>query len=163
MTLLGYRPTVVCARPPERELFQRLLHQCRSMGIPVEFQMPSAEQAETEYSLVVDALFGFSFRPPVRAEYAAMMSLLRTIELPIASIDIPSGWHVEHGPDDATAADFQPTLLISLTAPKLCARRFTGAHHYLGGRFVPPSLAAKYALNLPAYPATESCVRLEAQ
>ncbi|KAJ1640873.1 YjeF N-terminal domain-containing protein [Pavlovales sp. CCMP2436] len=51
-------------------------------------------------------------------------------------------------------------VLISLTAPKGCARGFMGAH-YLGGRFVPPEIAAKYALEgLPAYPGAEQVVRL---
>jgi NAD(P)H-hydrate epimerase len=31
-------------------------------------------------------------------------------------------------------------MLVSLTTPKLCARQFAGAHHYLGGRFVPPQV-----------------------
>lgn len=30
-----------------------------------------------------------------------------------------------------------PSMLISLTAPKLCANYFNGKH-FLGGRFVPP-------------------------
>lgn len=77
------------------------------------------------------------------------------------SIDIPSGWHVENGPTaDDDDNHFQPALLVSLTAPKLCARHFHGQHHYLGGRFVPPGVAHKYALNLPDYPGTVTCVRL---
>ncbi|CAN0505864.1 unnamed protein product, partial [Scytosiphon promiscuus] len=39
-------------------------------------------------------------------------------------------------------------------------RFFEGPHHFLGGRFVPPGIATKYALELPAYPGTEQCVRL---
>lgn len=68
---------------------------------------------------------------------------------------------MEDGPSPPTeAAAIRPDLLISLTAPKLCARFFAGRHHYLGGRFVPQALADKYALNLPAYPDLEQCVRL---
>lgn len=73
------------------------------------------------------------------------------------SIDIPSGWHVENGPTKGINS-IAPELLISLTAPKLCAHHFIGKYHYLGGRFVPPSLQQKYQLDLPAYPGTESCV-----
>lgn len=46
-------------------------------------------------------------------------------------------------------------------APKLCAQRFRGPHHFLGGRFVPPSIVSKYELKLPAYPGTSMCVRIE--
>lgn len=72
------------------------------------------------------------------------------------SIDIPSGWNVEKGPIDDFA--LSPELLISLTAPKLCATKFNGKYHYLGGRFVPPALQEKYQLDLPEYPGTETCV-----
>lgn len=47
-----------------------------------------------------------------------------------------------------------------MTAPKLCARKFTGSHHFLGGRFVPPSIVDKFRLHLPPYPGTSMCVRI---
>ena len=53
-----------------------------------------------------------------------------------------------------------PALLISLTAPKVCARHFEGRFHYLGGRFVPPAVQEKYRLNLPPYPTLDSVVEL---
>lgn len=49
---------------------------------------------------------------------------------------------------------------VSLTAPKLCSKRFCGPHHFLGGRFVPPSIVEKYNLKLPPYPGTSMCVRI---
>jgi hypothetical protein len=41
---------------------------------------------------------------------------------PIVSVDIPSGWDVEAG--DAGGDGLRPAVLVSLTAPKLCAKRF---------------------------------------
>lgn len=84
------------------------------------------------------------------------------------SIDIPSGWHVENGPQEIEDSEnhqniiqpIQPELLISLTAPKLCANHFNGKYHYLGGRFVPPTLQQKYEMNLIEYPGTETCVAI---
>lgn len=58
----------------------------------------------------------------------------------LVAIDCPSGWHVEDG--DASGEGLRPDMLISLTAPKRGARHFDGAHHYLGGRFVPPAIKA---------------------
>lgn len=63
---------------------------------------------------------------------------------------------MEKGPIDDSS--LSPELLISLTSPKLCAKKFHGKYHYLGGRFVPPSLQEKYQLDLPEYPGTETCV-----
>lgn len=83
------------------------------------------------------------------------------------SIDVPSGWLVESGPqplEDSQTNRFikpiKPELLISLIAPKLCAKHFVGKSHFLGGRFVPPSLEDKYKLNLMEYPDTECCVKI---
>ena len=61
-------------------------------------------------------------------------------------------------PEDTKS--IQPECLISLTAPKLCAKLFKGKTHWLGGRFVPQDLAKKYELCLPPYPGTEPCVEI---
>lgn len=91
--------------------------------------------------------------------YSEQLSSINFLSLWPNSIDIPSGWHVEEGPTSGSDA-IAPELLISLTAPKLCARHFQGKHHYLGGRFVPPTLQQKYQLDLPTYPGTETCVEI---
>ena len=41
--------------------------------------------------IIVDALFGFSFKPPVRPAFEATLVKLSTTQTPVASIDIPSG------------------------------------------------------------------------
>ncbi|XP_019566737.1 NAD(P)H-hydrate epimerase isoform X2 [Rhinolophus sinicus] len=109
------------------------------------------------YELVVDAIFGFSFKGDVREPFRSILGVLSGLTVPIASIDIPSGWDVEKG----NPGGIQPDLLISLTAPKKSATHFTGRYHYLGGRFVPPALEKKYQLNLPPYPDTECVHRLQ--
>ena len=43
----------------------------------------------------------------------------------VVSIDIPSGWDVENGPPKDCAV-ISPDTLISLTAPKFCAKYFQG-------------------------------------
>ena len=68
--------------------------------------------------------------------------------VPVASIDIPSGWSVNAGQQETGLR--APDVLISLTVPKLCAQHFTGAH-YVGGRFVPPQLAAVLNFALPDF------------
>lgn len=76
----------------------------------------------------------------------------------IISVDIPSGWHVEEG--DVCDEGIEPDMLVSLTAPKLCAKMFRGPHHFLGGRFVPQSIIDKFKLKLPSYPGTSMCVQI---
>lgn len=157
LRLFGFHPSVYYPVQKAVPLYTRLAHQCRLMGVTVEEQPPADM---SRFGLVVDALFGFSFRPPVRPQMEPAMQLLKAGSpdtYSVCSIDVPSGWHVEEGPADAGAV--QPDLLVSLTAPKLCAKFFKGAH-YLGGRFVPPSLAKKYALSLPEFPGTDCVVQL---
>ena len=48
-----------------------------------------------------------------------------------------------------SASGLKPHVLVSLTAPKLGSRGFAGPH-YLGGRFVPPALAAELGFELAA-------------
>lgn len=43
------------------------------------------------YELVVDAIFGFSFKGDVREPFRSILSVLNGLTVPIASIDIPSG------------------------------------------------------------------------
>lgn len=84
--------------------------------------------------VILDAIFGFSFKPPVRAPFDSALSLIGSSGLPIVSVDIPSGWDVERG--NESGLGFNPDVLISLTAPKEGVRDFKG-RHFLGGRFVP--------------------------
>ena len=95
---------------------------------------------------------------PVRPNFQDVMSKISEVKIPVASIDVPSGWDVEQG--DIHGTHLNPDFLISLTAPKLCSTSFRGRFHYLGGRFVPRPLSEKYHLQLPAYPGLNTFVRL---
>ncbi|XP_034247329.1 NAD(P)H-hydrate epimerase [Thrips palmi] len=158
LKLFGFSPSVYYPKRTDKPLYENLLHQCLAMDIPVIENAPTADLLNSSYNLIVDALFGFSFKPPVRPLFVPILEALRNTESPICSIDIPSGWDVEKGCPES--GGIQPEMLISLTAPKQCALFFKGKHHFLGGRFVPPSLAQKYQLNLPDYPGTDCCVKL---
>jgi NAD(P)H-hydrate epimerase len=51
---------------PSKELFTNLVTQCTKMGLSFVESMPEQDELDQKYSLAVDALFGFSFKPPVR-------------------------------------------------------------------------------------------------
>ncbi|OWA50570.1 NAD(P)H-hydrate epimerase [Hypsibius exemplaris] len=156
LQLFGYSPVIFYPKPTDKELYRRLVTQCEKMDI--EFVKNAPTSHDNSFHLVVDALFGFSFKPPVRPEFQPIIKFLKDTKIPICSIDIPSGWDVEKG--DSDGAGIAPALLVSLTAPKLCAKSFHGPHHWLGGRFVPRALEEKYQLNLPPYPGTDCIVKL---
>ena len=102
--------------------------------IPPSTETSPLQNALKETDVILDAIFGFSFKPPVRAPFDAALTLISDSKLPIVSVDIPSGWDVEKG--NAAGVGLNPDVLISLTAPKEGARGFKG-RHFLGGRFVP--------------------------
>ncbi|XP_051811432.1 NAD(P)H-hydrate epimerase [Acanthochromis polyacanthus] len=156
LKLFGYEPSILYPKRPNKPLFQGLTTQCQKMEIPFLTEMPEAEVVDEAYNLVVDAIFGFSFKGAVREPFGSILDVLKKTTVPVASIDIPSGWDVEQGSADG----LQPDMLISLTAPKKSASMFRGRYHFLGGRFVPPGLEKKYELNLPQYPGTDCVLQL---
>lgn len=156
LKMFGYSPKIYYPKRTDKQLFKNLVTQCEKMNIPFLDEMPSSAKIDSDYNLIVDAIFGFSFKGNARPPFGDALSTLAQVTIPICSVDIPSGWHVEQGNPEGIKPDF----LISLTAPKLCAKHFNGRYHYLGGRFVPDSLAQKYNLSLPDYPETEPCMLL---
>ena len=129
----------------------------------------------------VDCVFGFSFNPEggVRAPFDDVLKQMGALGRPIVACDIPSGWDVENGRPTKEGAIFvEPSTLVSLTAPKMCARFLNGQvddvakekreqqgkqaanagvpkqykRHYLGGRFVHPELARSHGFEALAYP-----------
>ncbi|KAF0521751.1 NADPH-hydrate epimerase [Gigaspora margarita] len=148
----GYEPNIFYPKQTKNELYQRLITQCNNLDIPFTNNLPDQLK---QNDLVVDAIFGFSFTGEIRAPFDQVIQELKETKLPIASIDIPSAWDVEKG--NISGHGFTPAMLISLTAPKLCAKQYNGVH-FLGGRFVPPKLEKKYDLQLPLYPGTEQVI-----
>ncbi|KAF0928430.1 hypothetical protein E2562_003246 [Oryza meyeriana var. granulata] len=162
----GYKLSVCYPKRTPKPLYSGLCTQLESLAtlfVPVE---DLTENLSEEFDIIIDAMFGFSFHGTPRPPFDDLINRLVSLSVignsakrpAIVSVDIPSGWHVEEG--DVNGGGFKPDMLVSLTAPKLCAKKFTGPHHFLGGRFVPPPILSKYKLHLPPYPGTSMCVRI---
>jgi len=147
----GYSPDVFYPKKIFNNLFDRLIHQCAESDIPIlkNGEIEKNPTITQNYDIIVDALFGFSYKPPTERDFIYIIDMLKNATIPICSIDIPSGWDVESGPP--AEGGIKPEMLISLTAPKICASKFKGKFHYLGGRFVPKKLELEHDLNLPKY------------
>ncbi|KAJ6584024.1 YjeF N-terminal domain-containing protein [Mycena vulgaris] len=156
LSMFGYKPTIYMPKPGSKDIYQRLHTQCNNMKIPTLDNGDEALRTALKSSdVIMDAIFGFSFKGPIRAPFDAALPLLSASGLPIVSVDIPSGWDVEAG--NEAGVGLNPDVLVSLTAPKEGVRLFRG-QHFLGGRFVPRTLEEKFQLNLPAYPGFEQIV-----
>ncbi|KAF9465264.1 YjeF N-terminal domain-like protein [Collybia nuda] len=158
--MFGYQPTIYMPKPGSKDHYKRLQIQCDNMKIPT---LPPSSDVEAlkrvlgSSDVILDAIFGFSFKGPIRSPFDSTLPLLTESKLPIVSVDIPSGWDVERG--NAEGVGLNSDVLVSLTAPKEGVRHFTG-RHFLGGRFIPKSLEGKYELNLPHYPGFDQIVEL---
>ncbi|KAF8588565.1 YjeF N-terminal domain-like protein [Ramaria rubella] len=157
LAMFGYQPTIYLPKPGKKDIYQRLHTQCNNMAIPT-INSESDLKANLEKSdVILDAIFGFSFQPPIRAPFDTALQLITASKLPIVSVDVPSGWNVEAGNDGGVG--LQPGVLISLTAPKQGVRDYKG-RHFLGGRFISKGMEKKYELNLPEYPGYDQIVEL---
>lgn len=147
LCMFGFNVSVVC--PVNR--FAGLTRQLEA------FRVPFLSEVDTSSAIVVDALFGFSFRgPTIRAPFPAVISAINSAQdAHVISVDVPSGWDVDKGNTAPGCGVRIPDALISLTAPKLCAKALgKDTVHYVGGRFVPDALCEELNIRLPAYEGT---------
>ena len=144
----GYQPTIFYPKPTKKDIYERLITQLRNLDVPFTDDFV-ASLAVTDH--IIDAIFGFSFSGEVRDPFRGVIATLEGTQVPVLSVDVPSSWHIEDGPPlEGPGAKFMPQCLISLTAPKPLVSQFRGTH-FVGGRFLPSSVAKKYGLQLPRY------------
>ncbi|KAL7948447.1 YjeF N-terminal domain-containing protein [Trichoderma barbatum] len=135
----------------------RLAKQLEDLEVPFVDDFPTAMKS-TDH--IVDAIFGFSFSGEVREPFPAVIKSLQETKIPVTSVDAPSSWDIENGPPKTgLGSSFMPTALVSLTAPKPLVNHFTG-RHFVGGRFVSPSIAKKYNFDVPPYQGVDQVVEI---
>jgi NAD(P)H-hydrate epimerase len=84
LALMKYEPYIYYPKQTANTLYENLTHQCKSMGIHFFNNCPDLQYANTEFGLIVDGLFGFSFKPPVRETFVPIIDLLKQTTVPIA-------------------------------------------------------------------------------
>ncbi|KAJ3731169.1 YjeF N-terminal domain-containing protein [Lentinula guzmanii] len=155
--MFGYTPTIFMPKPGSKDIYQPM-RQYEDQDYPPSNDTSALRDALSSSNVILDAIFGFSFKGPIRSPFDSALPLLSGSRLPIVSVDIPSGWDVEEG--NVEGVGLQPDVLVSLTAPKLGVRSFNG-RHFLGGRFIPKTLEEKFELNLPEYPGSDQILELK--
>lgn len=148
LSLRGYNPTIYYPKPSKGPLYDGLQTQLKALRLPIVSSEDDLRNAFDSTHVVVDALFGFSFKPPVREQFLPVMDLLSSTKKKVIAVDIPSSWSVDNGPLEGST--YFPQVLISLTAPKTSANFFKG-RHFIGGRFVTEEFAQKHGFAVPPY------------
>jgi NAD(P)H-hydrate epimerase len=145
LTFFGFDCVVLYPKRSSKKHFVNLVKQCEDVGITFVDEFPP----EANFDAIVDAIFGFSFkgapREPFKTALEQMQDIQTSRNIPVISVDVPSGWNVDEG--DVAKTGFLPQVLVSLTTPKESSRGFPG-RHFVGGRFLPPKLAEKYNIKV---------------
>ncbi len=105
-----------------------------------------AEENES-YCCILDGIFGYSFKGPIKPELANVFDFLKETAIPIFSIDVPSGWDIEKGNIYET---FTPKANISLGCVKTSMEGYKGVH-YFADHFMPRKLLASFGVTNPLY------------
>ena len=85
----------------------------------VEIENEDGLRAALEDSaLVLDAVVGTGFKPPLRGLAAVAQRLLAGREVPVVAVDLPSGWDADSMEEKAEGA-FRADAVVTFAAPKL--------------------------------------------
>lgn len=162
-------------KSPFAALYVRLVRQLEHEGVRVVETMDDfplsvstcddKEASKDAFDLIIDAMFGFGFKGPVRQPFDSLIQWINASSIPVLCVDIPSGWDVALGPVKDQLCIASPSVIVSLMAPKTCMRflcnttevsdhldRPSSSYscvHFLGHPNVPRTMQSKYNLRLP--------------
>jgi NAD(P)H-hydrate epimerase len=118
---------VLLARPEDlqaeprgayEQLPQRLQQTLFTIGSEDDLSHSPFEQLLAEADLILDAILGTGFHPPLRGIAAALKNKLADHPAPAVSVDLPTGWDADSTAMSAPDA-FRSDAVVTFTAPKL--------------------------------------------
>jgi NAD(P)H-hydrate epimerase len=68
--------------------------------------------------LLIDAVVGSGFRPPLRGLASAAREIVNWLTIPVVAVDVPSGWDADSMEQTVEGA-FRADAVVTFTAPKL--------------------------------------------
>ena len=71
-----------------------------------------------EADLIVDAVVGTGFKPPLRGAAATVRDALAKVRMPVVAVDLPSGWDAD-SQDETFEGAYRADAVVTFTAPKL--------------------------------------------
>ncbi|MGA8089946.1 MAG: NAD(P)H-hydrate dehydratase [Terracidiphilus sp.] len=77
-----------------------------------------AHRAALVTDLIIDAVLGTGFKPPMKGMALAALEWARTSEAPFLSVDLPSGWPADATTSKLAEDTFPSDAVITFTAPK---------------------------------------------
>ena len=83
-----------------------------------EWEAEGLAELLAEADLVVDAMFGTGFRPPLRGMASVVRAALEQVQVPVIAVDLPSGWDADSYTETEEGA-CRADAVVSFTAPKV--------------------------------------------
>jgi ADP-dependent NAD(P)H-hydrate dehydratase / NAD(P)H-hydrate epimerase len=79
---------------------------------------PHGRSVLVNADLLLDAVVGTGFKPPLRGVAAALRDRVKELDVPIVAVDLPSGWDADSR-EFSSADAFPANAVVTFTAPKL--------------------------------------------
>ncbi len=70
-----------------------------------------------EAELLVDAVVGTGFKPPLRGLAAVLRGMIEGLDVPVVAVDLPSGWDADSMEQEVEGA-YRADAVVTFTAPK---------------------------------------------
>ena len=99
-------------------MFERLPLQPTIADNPAEFVLQVLPQSLVNCDLIVDALLGTGFQPPVKGLYADAISAINRSGKPVVAVDIPSGADSDAMTEQAGDGIARAGAIVTFTAPR---------------------------------------------
>ena len=77
------------------------------------------------YDLIVDAIFGTGFQPPVKGEIGDLINEINASKVDVISVDIPSGLSADTG--EVFSPSIKAKITVTFQFPKICHVLFPAA------------------------------------
>ncbi|HEX3966572.1 MAG TPA: NAD(P)H-hydrate epimerase, partial [Edaphobacter sp.] len=71
-----------------------------------------------EAGLLLDAVVGTGFKPPLRGLAVSLRNMVEELDAPVVAVDLPSGWDA-NSMEQTAAGSFRADAVVTFTAPKV--------------------------------------------
>ena len=86
--------------------------------LPAGISLEELVAVLAEADLLIDAVLGTGFKPPLREPANLLREALAQVSVPVLAVDLPSGWDAD-SPDEKSPHAFRADSVVTFTAPKL--------------------------------------------
>jgi ADP-dependent NAD(P)H-hydrate dehydratase / NAD(P)H-hydrate epimerase len=83
-----------------------------------EAGLEEISEAIGDAALLIDALVGTGFKPPLRGLAVSLREMVERLDTPVVAVDLPSGWDANSMEQTAEGA-FRADAVVTFTAPKM--------------------------------------------